>query len=110
MSDSLGKSRGTLLVLLALKAGAKHGYEIASYLQEESDGVFTVSYGTLYPILHSLEKEKLVSARWARVGNSTVKRKKIYTLTEKGQRTLEVERADHRLQIVAFARLLGNKA
>jgi len=109
MTD-LGKSRGTLLVLLALKAGAKHGYEVASYLQSSSRGVFTVSYGALYPILHSLEKEKLVSARWAPVGNSTAKRKKIYTLTAKGKRTLEIERADHRLQTAAFARLLATKA
>jgi DNA-binding PadR family transcriptional regulator len=105
-----GTSRGTLLVLLALKAGAKHGYEIASYLERESDGIFTVSYGALYPILHALEKDKLVSARWAPVGNSTTKRKKIYTLTTKGQRTLEGGRADHRIQTLAFARLLGNKA
>jgi hypothetical protein len=32
-------SRGTFLALLALKNGAKHGYEIASHLSEHPGGV-----------------------------------------------------------------------
>ncbi len=103
------KSRGTFLVLLALRTGAKHGYEIATYLEERSGGFFTLSFGALYPILHRLEKEGLVSARWHSVGASGAKQKKVYALTAKGRRGLEAEHASFRAQTGAFARLLKDE-
>lgn len=38
--------------------------------------------GTLYPILHTLEKEGLVSARWESDG---ARERKVYALTPAGQ-------------------------
>jgi DNA-binding PadR family transcriptional regulator len=103
------KSRGTFLVLLALKNGAKHGYEIAGHLTERSQGFFTLSFGALYPILHRLEKDGLVSARWEAVGASGAKQRKVYALTAKGRRALTAERASFEALAGAFARLLGDR-
>jgi PadR family transcriptional regulator PadR len=104
------KSRGTFLVLLALRTGAKHGYEIAAYLAERSAGLFTLSFGALYPILHRLERDGLVSARWEAVGASGAKQKKVYALTAKGRKALGAEQASFEAQAGAFARLLKDES
>ena len=54
------KSRGRLGVLLALAEGPKHGYQIAKYLKEKTEGYFSLSFGALYPILHRLERDGYV--------------------------------------------------
>jgi DNA-binding PadR family transcriptional regulator len=104
------KSRGTFLVLLALRTGAKHGYEIAAYLEERSGGFFTLSFGALYPILHRMEKDGLVSARWQAVGASGAKQKKVYALTAKGRKALGAEQASFHAQTGALARLLEDES
>ncbi len=49
----------TLLVLSLLSAGDKYGYEMIAELEAKSDHTFTLKEGTLYPILHTLEREGL---------------------------------------------------
>jgi DNA-binding PadR family transcriptional regulator len=103
------KARSDFLVLLALRAGPRHGYEIATWIEERSGGFFTLSFGALYPVLHKLEKDGLLSAEWQAVGEAGVKRKKVYSLTLRGRRVLETERAQFEKFTGAFARLLGAK-
>jgi len=100
------KSRGPFMVLLALQDGAKHGYEIAAYLRERSDGFFSISFGALYPILHQLEKDGLISGDWQPVGQ---KPKKVYPLTRAGRKMLAAERARFDRFVGAFGKLLGDK-
>ncbi|WP_428266846.1 PadR family transcriptional regulator [Haliangium sp.] len=107
MADS-GKTRGRFMVLLALDDGPKHGYEIARYLDHTTGGHVTLSYGALYPILHRLEKDKLVSARWQDA--SGTRKKKVYALTDKGHAALVEEREDYDAQAEAMAKLLGRSA
>lgn len=97
--------RGAFLVLLALRDGPKHGYEIAGHLADRSGGVFTLSFGALYPILHRLEKDGLVSGTWQEVGPA--KRKKVYSLTRQGEAALGAEKARYLALTGAIARLLG---
>ena len=105
MGDS-GKSRSSFLVLLALRAGPKHGYEIASWSDERSGGLFSLSFGALYPVLHKLEKDGLLAAQWQAVGEPGVKHKKVYQLTARGRRALETERAHVQALAGAMARLM----
>ena len=37
---------------------------IALDIEEQSDGYFSFSHGTLYPILHQLEKEGMIHGTW----------------------------------------------
>ncbi len=97
--------RGAFLVLLALRGGPQHGYEIAAHLRERSGGVFTLSFGALYPILHRLEKDGLVSGRWQDVGPA--KRKKVYALTRQGEAALGAEKARYLAFAGALSKLLG---
>ena len=52
----------TLLVLSLLSAGDKYGYEMIAALEEKSGHTFTLREGTLYPILHGLERAGAVTA------------------------------------------------
>jgi DNA-binding PadR family transcriptional regulator len=102
-------ARAPFLVLLALRRGPKHGYEIASWIEERSQGVFTLSFGALYPVLHRLEKSGLLTAEWQKVGAAGVKRKKVYALTAAGRKALEAERARYEAWTGALARLLEQR-
>jgi PadR family transcriptional regulator len=77
-----------LLVLSTLRAGPKHGYQIALDVETDSSGLFRFRHGTLYPILHRLEEEGLIRGSWSRDGG---RRKKVYTLTGTGRRHLRGE-------------------
>ena len=100
------KSRGPFLVLLALRTGPKHGYEIASWLKDQTDGFFSLSFGALYPILHQMEKDGFVDGSWEEVG--ATKRRKVYTLTARGREALGEERERYEAYVGAFKRLLGS--
>ncbi|MBX7096461.1 MAG: PadR family transcriptional regulator [Myxococcaceae bacterium] len=107
MSDGK-QSRALFFVLLALDAGAKHGYEISSWVGEKSGGFFGLSFGALYPLLHKLERDGLVRGAWDPKGSG--RPRKIYALTPKGKVALADERSNYREHAAAFARLLGAKA
>lgn len=102
------KARGRLLVLLALADGPKHGYEISKHLTARTNGFFRLSFGALYPILHRLEKQRLIAGTWEDVGPA--KQRKVYTLTARGRAALDDERREHEAMSLAFARLLGERA
>src|SRR3954463_2310972 len=83
--------RGTidLLVLKTLSWGAMHGYGIASWLEERSDGELAVDDSALYQALQRLEGKSLVSAEWGVTENN--RRARYYTLTTAGRRRLRDE-------------------
>ena len=76
-----------MLVLALLKGGEMYGYQIIEELARRSENVFQFKEGTLYPVLHGLEKDRLLSARDAEAPNGRVRR--YYAITEKGLRALE---------------------
>jgi len=76
----------TLLVLSLLRGGDKYGYEMISELTRRSDGTFELKEGTLYPLLHTLEKGKYVSSYQREAENGRVR--KYYKLTKSGTRLL----------------------
>ena len=81
--SNLAKNCHETLILAALCKTEKHGYEIALEIEERSHGNFKFNYGTLYPTLHKLEKQKFIKGEWE---DRKVKRKrKFYVITEKGQ-------------------------
>lgn len=75
-----------LLVLSALADGSKYGYLIQQSLNGATEGMVSVAAGTLYPLLHRLETEKLVRSRW---DSSTGRKRKWYELTAAGKKRLQ---------------------
>src|SRR5690606_4881821 len=86
-AQALAKTIHELLVLAALRDGDKHGYQIALDVEERSEGAFVFQHGTLYPILHRLEAEKLIGGQWS--GGEGQWRRKVYALTAAGRQRLE---------------------
>ena len=90
-----------LLVLSLLAPGDKYGYEMIAALEEKSDHTFTLKEGTLYPVLHSLEKEGAVTAYEKEA--PTGRKRKYYRITPRGQRLLEEKRTEWQ----SFSRLVN---
>jgi DNA-binding PadR family transcriptional regulator len=81
-TQSLTRSCNELLILSALERGPKHGYELAIDIEERGSGMFGFKHGTLYPILHKLEKMKLIRGAWSDEGPRG--KRKSYELTGRG--------------------------
>jgi PadR family transcriptional regulator, regulatory protein PadR len=78
------------MLLAILANGESYGYAIIEQVRARSGGNLEWSEGMLYPVLHRLEKEKLILASW-KVGENGRKRK-YYRLSAAGTKALEVER------------------
>ena len=76
-----------MLILAELQEQHLSGYDIIGFIHKKFG--FLVSSGTVYSTLYSLEREGLVTA-------AVDDRKRVYTLTEKGERTLETVRMANR--------------
>lgn len=77
------RSLNEVLILASLQPGPKHGYQIAVDIEELSDGYFSFTHGTLYPLLHQLEKEGLINGEWETGGSR--RRRKNYVITAAGR-------------------------
>lgn len=78
-----------LLVLQVLADNPLHGYAIIDELKRRTDDALEVPEGTLYPVLHRLERERLLEASWAEVNG---RRRKSYRLTHLGTQALAERR------------------
>lgn len=86
-----GSSR--MLVLNLLSEKSLYGYELIKTLKQRSNDVFDMKEGTLYPILHKLENEELISSSNQEVSGRV---RKVYHITEKGRRVLAKEKQEWR--------------
>jgi DNA-binding PadR family transcriptional regulator len=90
--QGLSRSCNEALLLAVLAGGPRHGYQLGLAIEETSGGAFRFPHGTLYPILHKLENEGLISGDWLEEG--TKRKRKRYALTAAGrQRVAEQARA-----------------
>ncbi|MVB12206.1 Transcriptional regulator PadR-like family protein [Caprobacter fermentans] len=71
-----------------MKRRPSYGYELLTELEQKSGRFFTLREGTLYPILYRLEDDGLIRSKWSR-GENRSSPKKIYTITPRGEETLE---------------------
>ena len=95
----------TLLVLKTLAAGPMHGWGITLHIQEISHQVLRVEEGSLYPALHRMEQEGLVSAEWGISENK--RRARYYRITAAGRRQLAAEEREWQQLTEAVARVLN---
>jgi transcriptional regulator len=89
--DALPLLKGTLdvLVLKALSWGAMHGFEITTWLEDQSSGRLGVEDSALYQALNRMEERGLVKAEWGVTENN--RRARYYELTKTGQAHLRAE-------------------
>ena len=95
-----------LLILKTLANGSMHGWGISLRIQETSAAVLQVNQGSLYPALHRLEQQGLISATWGASDNN--RQAKFYALTDDGKKQLEKETANWERMAGAVARVLSS--
>ena len=81
--DPSGATEMLLLSLLSQKP--MYGYEMVLTMREQSNHVFDLKAGTLYPLLHDLEQKGLVVS-WDGAANGRVRR--YYALSPAGRDAL----------------------
>lgn len=77
----------TTLILKLLENSDMYGYEMIETLSIRSDKTFDLKAGTLYPILHNLEKNGCLESYEKKSDNDRTR--KYYHLTSKGIRLLQ---------------------
>ena len=89
MRGELLKGHLDYLVLAVVEPGPLHGYAIIRQLAQRSAGAFDLPEGTVYPVLHRLERADLLGGRWTMHAR---RKRKVYRLTRKGKRALVQQR------------------
>ena len=95
----------SLLVLSLIEQQDMYGYQIIKTVEMMSDNVFQMNEGTLYPILHSLEKESFLTSRWCESEENGRKRK-YYKITEKGLTELAKQKQEWETYSYAVGKIL----
>lgn len=86
IDKELLKGSTSMLVLSLLEDENMYGYQMIKKLSEKSENVFEFQEGTLYPILHNLESNNLITSYW---DESTKKKRKYYSITKNGKKYLK---------------------
>lgn len=95
IDKSLLSGSTPMLILSLLKDTDMYGYEMVAELARRSDDTFQLKEGTLYPLLHTLEKNKLVTS-YTKLTPSGRERK-YYRLTDEGRGHLETKEQEWQL-------------
>ncbi|MEM1539535.1 MAG: PadR family transcriptional regulator [Candidatus Bathyarchaeia archaeon] len=78
--ERIVKSFMDIIILAELRNGPISGYDVISLIHNKFN--LLVSSGTVYSLLYSLERNGLIQGTWE-------ERKRVYTLTDKGAKTIE---------------------
>ena len=92
----------TLLVLSLLERGDMYGYQMIEELSRRSNDAFQMKEGTLYPILHGLEKGKYLTSYQQEAPSGRMR--KYYRLTRRGRQLLD----DKKKEWEAFRQGVGD--
>jgi DNA-binding PadR family transcriptional regulator len=81
MHERIIKNFMDLIILAELRNGPMSGYDVISFIHNKFH--LLVSSGTVYSLLYSLERNGLIEGTWN-------ERKRVYKLTDKGKKTIEI--------------------
>jgi|SRR5581483_3712367 len=87
MDTELLKGTLSLLILSLLSRKAMYGYEIAATVHRDTDGAFTWREGSLYPSLHKMQADGLITGEWEEKERG--RKRRYYHITDKGRAALE---------------------
>ena len=90
LGKDLVAASATPMVLAILAEGESYGYAIIKRVTELSGGHLQWTDGMLYPVLHRLERQGLVAAKWGASQNG--RRRKYYRITRQGRAQLVAQR------------------
>ncbi|BDD07884.1 PadR family transcriptional regulator [Fulvitalea axinellae] len=97
-------SLSTIILKLLEDKEEMYGYEITQKVKEITDGEFKITEGALYPSLHKLEADGLLTTKTRKVGNRT---RKYYSLTKEGTAEVTSRVSDMEAFITNLNRILN---
>lgn len=86
LPKDLVAASATPLILSILNRGDSYGYALIQEIRELSGGEMEWADGMLYPILHRLERKKLIKSYWGTA--ETGRKRKYYKLRREGEKEL----------------------
>ncbi len=89
MEGEILKGHLDMIVLAALAGGPAHGYAVIEEIRRRSGEAFDLPEGTVYPVLHRLEAEGLLSSSWS---TASGRKRRVYKLTRRGHGALARQR------------------
>src|SRR5258705_2453264 len=89
VGKDLVAASATPLVLAILAEGASYGYAIIKRVNELSRGHLQWTDGMLYPVLHRLERQGHVAAKWSE--SESGRKRKYYRITKEGRAQLAAQ-------------------
>src|SRR6266436_9731313 len=104
--DCVELLQGTLdmLILRTLQWGPEHGHGVGQAIRRGSADLLQIERGSLYPALHRLEAQGLISAEWK--ASELNRRAKYYRLTTAGREHLVAEQSKWKLLVKTIARVM----
>ncbi len=76
-----------LLLLATLRDSPAHGYGLARTIERRTENALQLREGTLYPALHTLERDGLIASAWETPAGG--RERKVYRLTQAGEKKLD---------------------
>ena len=107
--DKAAILQGTLdlLVLKTVETmGPLHGWAIAKRIEQISEDLLEMKYGTLYPALMRLEQSGWILSEWGVSDNN--RRARFYSITKQGRKQLALEAKNWEQMAAFIARVLGS--
>lgn len=89
VNKQLKKGILEILILKLLSLQNMYGYQLIQLLDLNSNGIFRMKEGTLYPVLYRLEDNKLIESYWEQDGEKRSVPRKYYRITKEGQLEFE---------------------
>ena len=86
MDKEIMKGSIDILLLSLMNSRDMYGYEMVKELKENSDELYSMSEGTLYPALKRLETKKFLTSYWEE--SNTGAKRKYYQITKSGTKEL----------------------
>jgi DNA-binding PadR family transcriptional regulator len=95
LGKDLVAASATPLVLAILAESDSYGYAIIKRVSELSGGHLQWTDGMLYPVLHRLERQGLITARWGE--SESGRRRRYYRIAREGRAQLALQRQQWQL-------------
>ena len=105
MNKELLKGSHSIFILSLLSQSDMYGYQITKKLAEQSQDIFNLKEGTLYPLLHLLENDGYIQSYWEETRSA--RKRRYYHLTDSGKKLLATKKQEWQTFSQAVNQVIG---
>lgn len=107
INKELLKGSISIMILSLLAKKNMYGYQMMQELKVISKDTFELKEGTLYPLLHGLEKDGAIESYW--FDTEEGRRRKYYKITEDGRELLKQKKHEWSFFVDAINSVIGGE-